>query len=154
MNLDAEVSKYTGDGGVVSLDEMERRITENVLGDYDKHGFGRLALELKGENSFIGFTGLKYLEDMDEVDLGYRFSREYWGKGYATEAGRASLHLGFKILELDRIIATVLPENVNSISVLKKLDFEFEKNIVEDGLQAELYAIDKKTALFSYPKNT
>ena len=68
MNLDAEVSKYTGDGGVVSKEEIERRITENVLGDYKKYGYGRLAVELKEENKFIGFTGLKYLDDMDEVD--------------------------------------------------------------------------------------
>jgi len=61
MNLDAEVSKYTGDGGVVSKKEIERRIVENVFGDYEKYGFGRLAVELKGENKFIGFAGLKYL---------------------------------------------------------------------------------------------
>jgi len=77
MNLDTEVSRYTGDGGVVSKKEIERRIVENVFGDYEKHGFGRLAVELKEENKFIGFTGLKYIEDMDEVDLGYRFMKEY-----------------------------------------------------------------------------
>ena len=75
MNLDAEVSRYTGDGWVVSKYEIERRIIENVLGDYKKYGFGRLAVELKVENKFIEFTGLKYLEDMDEVDLGYRFKK-------------------------------------------------------------------------------
>lgn len=68
---------------------MERRIVENVPGDNEKHGFGRLVVELKGENKFIGFTGLKYLEDMNEVDPGYRFMKEYWGKGIAAEAGRA-----------------------------------------------------------------
>ena len=47
MNLDIEVSKYTGDGGVVSKKEIRRRIIEDVFGDYEKHGFGRLALNLK-----------------------------------------------------------------------------------------------------------
>jgi RimJ/RimL family protein N-acetyltransferase len=64
MNLDGEVSRYTSDGGVVSREEIERRIVEHVFGDYQKHGFGRLAVELKSEKKFIGFTGLKY---MDEV---------------------------------------------------------------------------------------
>lgn len=145
MNLDAEVSQYTGDGGIVSRAEIERRIKEDVLGDYKKHGFGRLAVELKGENNFIGFAGLKYLEDMDAVDLGYRFMKQYWGKGIATEAGKACIQLGFQTLELKKMIAMVLPENLASIGVLKKLSFEFEKNIVEDGLIAELYSLSKET---------
>lgn len=143
MNLDAEVSRYTGDGGVVSKEEIERRIVEDVLGDYQKHGFGRLAVELKGENKFIGFTGLKYLEDLGEVDLGYRFFKEYWGQGIATEAGMACLNLGFEKLGLKRIIAMVLPENSSSIRVLEKLNFQFEKEIIEDNQLAKLYSIRK-----------
>ena len=96
LNLDREVSKYTGDGGVVSKQEIERRIVEHVLGDYKKYGYGRLAVEFKGESSFIGFAGLKYLDDLNEVDLGYRFAQKYWGKGIATEAGKACIKYGFK----------------------------------------------------------
>lgn len=144
MNLDADVSRYTGDGGVVSKKEIERRIIEDVLGDYEKHGFGRLAVELKGENKFIGFTGLKFLEDMDEVDLGFRFMREYWGKGIATESGKACLTLGFETLELNKIVAMVLPENKSSIRVLEKLLFEYEKDIIEDGQLANVYSLVKE----------
>lgn len=144
MNLDSEVSKYTGDGGVVSKQEIERRIVENVFGDYEKYGFGRLAVELKGENKFIGFTGLKYLEDMDEVDLGYRFMRKYWGKGIATESAIASVNFGFDNLDLKRMIAMVLPENTGSIRVLEKLNFEYEKDIVEDNQLAKLYSLIKE----------
>ena len=144
MNLDAEVSKYTGDGGIVSEKEIERRIIENVFGDYEKYGFGRLAVELKGENKFIGFTGLKYLEDMDEVDLGYRFMKEYWGKGIATEAAKACVSLGFDSLGLKRMIAMVLPENTGSIRVLEKLNFIYEKEIVEDNQLAKIYALIKE----------
>ena len=146
MNLDAEVSKYTGDGGVVSKEEIERRIVENVFGDYEKHGFGRLAVELKEENKFIGFTGLKYLEDMAEVDLGYRFMKEYWGKGIATESAQACVDLGFNTLGLERMIAMVLPENKGSIRVLEKLDFVYEKEIVEDNQLAKVYSLIKEKA--------
>ncbi len=127
MNLDAEVSKYTGDGGIVSKKEIERRIVENVLADYTKHGFGRLAVEVKGENKFIGFTGLKYLEDMDEVDLGYRFMKEYWGRGIATESGKACVNFGFEELGLKKIIAMVLPKNTGSINVLKIYNLSLKK---------------------------
>lgn len=146
MNLDAEVSKYTGDGGVVSKEEIERRIIENVFGDYEKHGYGRLAVELKSEGKFIGFTGLKYLEDMNEVDLGYRFMKEYWGKGIATESALASIKLGFEKLGLEKIIAMVLPENIASIRVLEKLNFNYEKEIIEDGLTAKVYVLLKGNA--------
>ena len=122
MNLDIEVSKYTGDGGVVSKKEIRRRIIEDVFGDYEKHGFGRLAVELKRENKFIGFTGLKYLEDMDEVDL------------------------GFNSLGLKKMIAMVLPANSGSIRVLEKLNFKYEKDIIEDGQLAKLYLLIKETA--------
>ena len=145
MNLDAEVSKYTGDGGVVSKEEIKRRIVENVFVDYEKYGFGRLAVELKGENKFIGFTGLKYLEDMDEVDLGYRFMKEYWGKGIATESAKACVNLGFNNLGLKRMIAIVLPKNTGSIRVIEKLNFEFEKEIIEDNQLAQVYSLIKKT---------
>ncbi len=80
MNLDARISKYTGDGGIVSLEETERRIKGDVLGDYAKYGYGRWAVELKCEKKFIGFAGLKYLDDLDEVDLGYRLLHDYGAK--------------------------------------------------------------------------
>ena len=144
MNLDADVSKYTGDGGVVSLLEIERRIKKDVMGDYTKHGFGRFAVELKSEKKFIGFAGLKYLEDLKEVDLGYRLIKAYWGRGYATEASRASIEFGFNDLNLESIIAMVLPANTASINVLQKLGFGFDSHIEEDGMQVEKYLLKRQ----------
>ena len=143
MNLDAAVSQYTGDGGIVSKEETQRRITEDVLGDYEKHGFGRFAVELKEEQRFIGFAGLKYLEDMKEVDLGYRFMKRYWGKGIATEAGKACVQYGFETLGLEKILAFVLPENIGSVRVLEKLGFEYVKEMIEDGLLVHQYVLSK-----------
>ena len=143
MNLDKEVSKYTGDGGVVSKAEIERRIKQDVLGDYQTHGFGRFAVELKSTGEFIGFAGLKYLDDLKEVDLGYRFMKPYWGQGLATEAAKACVDFGFNTLKLKRIIAMVLPENMGSIRVLEKLQFVYEKELIEDGLTAKCYVLIK-----------
>jgi len=143
MNLDTAVSKYTGDGGVVSKQEIRRRITDDVLGDYKIYGYGRLAVTLKSTGRFMGFAGLKYLTDLEEVDLGYRFMSKYWGKGYATEAATACLALGFDKLGLTKIIAMVLPENKASIRVLEKLGFSFEKEIMENGELTFVYAVYK-----------
>lgn len=145
MNLDKRVSNFTGDGGIVSIEEIERRITEDVLGDYGKHGYGRWAVEFKEESKFIGFAGLKYLEDMNEVDLGYRLMYDYWGKGIATEAAIACLNFGFETLGLKRIIAMLLPDNAASIRVLEKLDFQFEKEFIEDGDLIHQYFLNNPT---------
>ena len=79
---------------------------------------------------------------MDEVDLGYRFLQEYWGKGFATESAKASLELGFNTLDIKRVIAMVRPDNASSIHVLDKLQFKYEKEIIEDGDLAKLYSIE------------
>ena len=146
MNLDPEVNRYTHDGGVKTRDEIQRTIREDVLGDYEKYGFGRFAVILKDENKFIGFSGLKYLPEYDLVDIGFRFIKNYWGRGIATESGRASLKFGFDDLKLNKIIGLVLPENKASIRVLEKLDFQFEKEFFEDGVQIRQYFIRKKEA--------
>ena len=143
MNLDAEITRYTGDGGVVSRSEIERRIKEDVLGDYEKYGYGRFAVELISENKFIGFCGLKYLADLKEVDLGYRLMTTYWGQGLATEAARACVSFGFEELKLSSMIAFVLPDNIGSVRVLEKLDFQFEKEVEEDGLIAKQYRLNR-----------
>lgn len=146
MNVDPEVSKYTGDGGVLSKSELKRRIEEDVMGDYKKYGFGRFAVELKENNKFIGFSGLKYLPEYDVVDLGYRFIKEYWGRGYATESCQTSVKFGFETLKLEEIIGLVLPENIASVRVLIKLGFSFDKEVVEDGLIAHQYILKNAKA--------
>lgn len=69
----------------------------------------------------IGFSGLKYLPELEAVDVGYRFVLDVWGQGLATESGRACLAFGFDVLGLDEILALVLPGNVASVRVLDKL---------------------------------
>ena len=144
MNLDPEVSRYTGDGGVVGIDEIERRIKNDVLRDYKMHGYGRMVVVLKETGEIIGFCGLKYLSDLEEVDLGYRFVQRQWGKGIATEASRAVLDYAWSDLGLNRVIAWVLPENQGSVRVLDKLGFHFEKALLEDGQVVHQYAIVKE----------
>ena len=144
MNLDPEVSRYTGDGGVVGIDEIERRIKDHVLRDYRVHRFGRMAVVLKETDEMIGFCGLKYLSDLEEVDLGYRFVQRHWGKGIATEAGRAVLDHGWSDLGLKRVIAWVLPENSGSVRVLDKLGFHYEEAFLEGGQVVHQYAILKE----------
>ncbi|MGI9516651.1 MAG: GNAT family N-acetyltransferase [Pirellulaceae bacterium] len=141
MNLEADVSRYTMDGGVVSREEIARRIRDHVLADYAKHGYGRLAVIHKHSSCFIGFSGLKYLEDEKEVDLGYRLLPDYWGKGLATESCQPLIPWGFQQLGLSRIIAEAHRDNVASIRVMEKLGFRFDSESVLDGEPIVRYVI-------------
>jgi len=144
MNLDPEVVRYTHDGGVLTYEEIKERITDVVLNDYPTNGFGRFAVILKVTNAFIGFSGLKYLPEYDEVDLGYRFMKKYWGQGYATESCKVSIQFGFEQLKLDKIAGYALPENIGSIKVMEKLNFKFEKQFLEDDVLMDKYVLRKK----------
>jgi RimJ/RimL family protein N-acetyltransferase len=132
MNQDPEVSEFTGDGGVVDKAEMERRIREDVLGDYRKYGYGRLAVEWKQTGEFIGFTGMKYIPELAKTDLGFRFKKAFWGRGIATESCMACISKAIEITGIDTIFAFVLPENKASIRVLEKAGFTYCREFFED----------------------
>jgi len=121
-----EVQKYTGEPVVESIEEIEKAIKIRIS-DYKKYGFGRWATILKNGMQFLGWAGLAYLPEFDEIDLGYRFLPEYWGSGIATEASRAILNYGFDHLELKKIIAIAMKENKASIRVMQKIGMEFDK---------------------------
>ncbi len=147
MNLDEEVSRFTGDGGIVDRNEMERRIREDVLGDYSKYGYGRLAVDWKATGEFIGFTGFKYIPEIKKTDLGFRFRKEFWGKGIATESCAACIRLAREKMDLDIVYAFVLPENKASVRVLEKMGLVFTRQFQEDGMTVLEYMIEinKKT---------
>ncbi len=126
MISDPDVTRYTGDD-CKSMEEARARLEERVLRDYRERGFGRLAAVDRQTRDVIGFAGLRYLDDAGEVDLGYRFFKEHWGKGLATEASRPILDHGFGTLHLTRIIGIADVANAASIRVLGKLGFRFEK---------------------------
>ena len=141
VNRDPEISKYTGDGGPKSREEIERILRDRVLADYQKYGYGRYAVIHKETQENIGFSGLKYLPEMNEVDLGYRFSKKYWGNGIATESCHPFLEFGFNALKLKKIIGLVLPENIASIRVLEKLGFSFQKKLFDKDQEVLQYAL-------------
>lgn len=126
LHSDPTVQIYTGEPVVESIEDMEKAIWERI-NNYEKYGFGRWATILKKGMQFVGWAGLAYLPEFDEIDLGYRFLPKYWGSGIATEASRAILTYGFDSLKLKRIIAIAMKENKASIRVMEKAGMEFYK---------------------------
>jgi len=126
LNSDEEVLKYTGDKKFASI-EAAKQFLENYNA-YSKTGFGRWSVILKSNNEFIGWCGLKYHKE-GFVDIGYRFFKKDWNKGYATESAKACLEYGFHELKLKEIIGRAARENVASIRVFEKLKMKFHRNL-------------------------
>ncbi|MFY0608310.1 MAG: GNAT family N-acetyltransferase [Cyclobacteriaceae bacterium] len=126
LHADEEVQKYTGESVIESMSEMRSAI-QTRISDYKKYGYGRWAVVLKDGMHFVGWAGLAYLPEFDEIDLGYRFLPQFWGNGLATEASQAILTFGFEKLKLTRIIAMAMKDNVASIRVMEKVGMKYEK---------------------------
>lgn len=134
LNGNPDVMQLTGEPILTSLKEARDAIANYP--DFDEVGYGRWACIHKKTGMIIGFCGLKYLHELNAVDVGYRFLPEYWGRGFATEACSASLAFGFETLCLDEIVGFVLPKNVASIRVLEKVGMQPNGEMMYDGLLA------------------
>jgi RimJ/RimL family protein N-acetyltransferase len=67
-------------------------------------------------------------------EIGYVFHPDHAGHGYATEAARAMLRLGFEELGLHRIVARVDERNEASAAVLRRLGMRQEARLVENEM--------------------
>lgn len=127
-----DVLRYTGEEPKTSLDEVREMLLTRPLHDYAAHGYGRMACIEKDSGRLVGFSGLKYLEELKETDVGYRFLPDCWGKGYATESGKALMAQGREQFGLKRIIGLAEPANGASCRVLEKLGLFFERELDEE----------------------
>jgi RimJ/RimL family protein N-acetyltransferase len=132
LNSDPEVIRYTGDP-IKDIDDATKVLEQVILPQYALYNYGRWAVHIKPGLEFIGWCGLKNRPDRNEINLGYRFIKSSWGKGYATEAAFACIKYGFKKLDLRCITGRAMPENISSIMVLKKCGMTFITKEVVDG---------------------
>lgn len=121
-----EVIRYIP-AGTASEEETREHIQAVIVqhqADPPRYNF---AVVLHSEDVSIGICFLELsAEEPREANLGYLLSRQYWGQGYATEAARAVLDFGFRVLGLHRIYATCRPANVASSRVMEKLGMRRE----------------------------
>jgi RimJ/RimL family protein N-acetyltransferase len=137
LNLDKEVLKHTGDKPFENIQAAKDFLTN--YDQYKKYGVGRLAVIEKATSKFIGWCGLKYNPDKDEYDIGFRFFREYWNKGFATETAKRCIDYGFNELSIARIVGRAMKENNASIKVLEKIEMTFKETFNFDGQDGVIY---------------
>lgn len=124
---DADVMQYISGGKTRSREETEKGLRRTIEG-WRRRGFGLWAVVEKTSAEVVGYCGLTFLEETPEVEVAYGLAKSAWGKGFATEAARASLRFGFEVVKLRRIVAVVNPQNLSSRRVLEKLGMRYTKN--------------------------
>ncbi len=130
LNKNPNVHKYLWQKPEVTIDESIK-VIEYVQRQYKENNIGRFATILKETGEFIGWTGIKFVNDHVEngntnfYDYGYRLDEKFWNKGYATEATEFWLDYGFKQMKIEIMNAYTHSENGASNRVLSKCGMKF-----------------------------
>ncbi|GAB3838803.1 GNAT family N-acetyltransferase [Hymenobacter jeollabukensis] len=138
LDSDPAVLRYVPMPPMTSL-EQAAKVVDYILAQYARNGLGRWVVERKEDGAFLGWCGLKYVDDattngrINYHDLGYRLLPRHWGQGYASEAAAASLRHGFDTLKLPELHATVMQGNVASQRVVERLGFGRTAEFEQDG---------------------
>lgn len=99
------------------------------IGQIEKQDWYRFAIVLKDTNELIGTALIYYEEEVACWEIGYNLGKKYWGNGYTTEAMQAVLVFAKEKLAIAEIVGRYATENVASGNVMKKLGFQYEKDI-------------------------
>lgn len=105
--------------------------------------FGNWVAVTKNTNEKIGWFCLKYIDNTDLVEVGYRLLYKYWGNGYATEGAKALIDYGFNNCNLNEIVGITHPNNKRSQHVLEKCGLRFIKEWYVYETDVFYYSIKK-----------
>lgn len=136
LDSDPEVHNFLGKKPIKSLDEAVE-IIEFINLQYQENGIGRWAVIDKESKNFIGWSGFKFITTpingrKNYYDLGYRFIRKFWGKGFASESAKACLNYGFNKMNQKEFFAMADKKNLASNKILEKIgmikidEFDYE----------------------------
>jgi len=108
------------------LDRAESNaFVARIQAHFERHGFGFWAVEVPGVAELVGLCGLAIPTFETHftpcVEIGWRLARNYWGKGYATEAALMSIQYGVKERKLAEIVAFTVPGNLRPRAVMERI---------------------------------
>lgn len=150
MDSNPEVHKYLWQTPAQHIDEVIK-VIDYVRSQYLKNNIGRFATIVKETGEFIGWTGIKFVDDHVEngntnfYDYGYRLNEKFWNKGYATEASKAWLDYGFNQMKIDKMNAYTHSENGASNHILEKVGMKLMENYPDkDGVIWKWWQMENK----------
>lgn len=145
LHRDPEVMRFVGGT------PLDRAVSDGIAAaaqrQFLKSGDGKIAVERRADGAFLGMCGLS-VEDWypDDLEVGWRLAQEFWGHGYATEAGIAWVDHAFATMGARRVISVADTPNVRSIGVMQRigLAFDHEARLSDENgaFDATIYAID------------
>ncbi len=139
---DPEAMRFIG--GSHSLGATRQGI-ERYIEQQESSGFSFWAVEERETGLIVGEAGMFPLNARGpDTEVGYAFGRAAWGRGYATEAGKAVLGEAFGPLGLDHVMAVAKRENTGSLNVLRKLGFRADGHIDAWGSRQLLFRRDRE----------
>lgn len=147
LDSDPLVHRFLGNQPLKDISQVEP-IIDHIHRQYEENGIGRWAVIEKDTGEFTGWSGLK-LEDLETngivnyIDLGFRFIPKYWGRGYATESGLASVKYGFEQMGYDKICGAAHVDNHGSNRALQKCGLLFVNDFEYDGAMHKWYELDR-----------
>ncbi len=150
LDSNPNVHRYLGNKPITSREEAEK-IVDVVLKQYAERGIGRWIMEDKETGEFLGWSGLRLNTEYNMngfthyYDVGYRILEQFWGKGYATESGKAAVKYAFEDMNLPAVYATTDIGNEASHKALLKIGLTYEKDFYfeEEGLNLRWYKLEK-----------
>lgn len=123
--------------------ERVQKMILGLLQHWQERGYGLWAVESRWSGELMGRCGLQYLPDTEEMEVDFILGKPFWGQGFATEAGRASVRYGFEELGVERVVGIVHLENRASQRVLEKLGMERLEQKPFFGMECYRYAIER-----------
>jgi len=143
MCSDQEVMRYIGTGKVLSRAESWRSMA-SIIGHWYFRGYGLWAVEEQKSGEMIGRIGCWKPEGWIGLEVGWSLRRTFWGYGFATEAGKASMDFAFTKLQQSHVISLIRPDNKVSIKVAEKLGEKLAGETEVLGTKAVIYGITKE----------
>jgi [ribosomal protein S5]-alanine N-acetyltransferase len=139
---DPEVTRFLPSQGVPISRENTEKALQSFVAHWQQREYGIWAI-VENTSSFemVGYCGLRYLSELDEVEVLYGLAKEYWGRGIATQAAKTSVFYGFNVANLDKVIAMAIPDNQASRRVIEKAGLHYEKQVHMFNLDVLYYSI-------------
>jgi RimJ/RimL family protein N-acetyltransferase len=151
MDSNPNVHKYLWQKPTLDID-LSIQIIEMLQKQYKENGIGRFATILKETGEFIGWTGIKFVNDHIEngntnfYDYGYRLNEKHWNKGYASEATKIWLDYGFNEININEMNAYTHSENGASNHILSQSGFQFIEDYPDkDGIIWKWWQLENKS---------
>lgn len=126
-----------------TVEEAEKWVRWNLT-NYNSIGAGLWICELKDSGRFVGQCGIvpQVVDDKVEMEIGYLFSRAFWGQGLATEAANRAKEFGFEQMHVKRLISMIYIPNTPSIRVAERIGMSFEKETMIKNRETFIYSIN------------